>query len=248
MKQPRSFLIPLLVIFILSCAIVAYVAYMPSLKPLINQYYCTYIINDTTMAAIKHELQEIAIDDAKPNGEARYPGYGFTFAIRNQKSVIDKSNNRDASIIYAIDGKELIVISNPDDSFAFSMKATAKEQNEDQFIRAYVDHELITEYEYWKAAATASIKDITLFDNQRNMGLSCLLRYKTCLAPNIAESIYEFQNQSIKGFLTCGTNGSKPSSIVMLFSQESPDRCYPVTLINFEQEEVLRFLSSIEFE
>jgi hypothetical protein len=236
-KKHKKWIILLLLFLSLPGLLFWYAFSMPSLFKIAKVYPQTRDLP---------ELQQIKLDDYRPQSGLKLSAYGYALTLTEVQTAEDKSLDRDISVFYSFGEKKGLFLMNPDDENTMG-KALYKDETFRNMITTYAGRMPESEFDCVQVFYNASVKDISLVSNEKNLSLyQILISRKVARIAN--ETVYEFDRGDIKGLIKVGGDSENPIVDVSIYRQEDLNKGYCIAFINFNLHEATKILSTITFD
>lgn len=248
MKKRRKWIILVSVLLFISGLLIWCYFFIPPLKFI-------YTINPEVSSL--PELQQISLDNSTTQDGMYVNIYGYSLSLagcENAEDVTQRSDDEDPeksySTTYKVGEDKLIILLNPDseDALAYGMRNPIYDDEViGRSIDAYAGKHLETEFDFYHLLYSASIKDFSFIDNEKNKGLYALLIARSiAMTPN--ESLYEFDRGDIKGFFKAFDSMGRPSVIAQIYRQTDLNKEYQISFLNFDLKQACVIMSTYKFE
>jgi hypothetical protein len=176
----------------------------------------------------------------RPGYTVHYQDYYLTL-IGYDKVVINNDINDNSKTLYRINNDKFILFQN---MAPFKNDFIYNDPTLSSSIEKAAGKKINSEYGFLEASFYCTPEAFSLFDKDKNKGVSVLLLDKSS---DICDSCYQFDNGTVRGFINI--NNISPEVEYVLFSNCSdPASLYQIFFNNFSIEEVKEMLSTITFD
>lgn len=240
MSKRKPLKIILLVLLALPGLVFWYLFFMPSLLKL------PVIIKEANSVP---ELQYINLERSKPGDGLKVNAYGYTLTLQGHKSIVESTASSNYTRGFFVDNNNAVILVNPND------KDTVLNM-QDKFYDGYFGRSLValtggrraTDYECYHIYYSASINDISIFDNNKDNDLYNLISIKSFTTRAFTQPVLEFKSDDIQGFILIGGTDDRPLVEAEVFRKEDLNKMYPISFLGFNQQEAISILSTLQFD